>query len=93
MKKHPAIGIKSKAIKKIDRLRSPSQPMGIGVDLLMHPKQHPGHSALRPDRLVGIDQASISIEAMEESTRCIVDRAGEPERDQIVEQLAEMPLS
>jgi hypothetical protein len=91
MKKHPAIGIKSKAVEKIDRLRSPSQPIRIGFDLLMHPQQHPGHPALRPDRLVGIDQSSIPIEAMKESTRCIVDRAGEPERDQIVEQLAEMP--
>ena len=76
--------------KSVLRPSEPFRPLFHGV---VERQQHPAHAALRPNRLVRIDKRTIGVKAVQEAPLLLIECPRKPERQDIVEQRAQIELA
>jgi len=62
------------------------EPVGPPLDGVVKREQHPGHTALSPNRLVGVDQRAVAVKGGEKAAALLIDRTRKPEPRGVVEQ-------
>lgn len=86
LEEHAAILIEGMLFKEAEAMKTPFQPFGSWLTLVVEGEQHPAHPTLGPDGLIGIEEGTIVIEVMEVATAFGIDGAGEPEREGVLEE-------